>query len=172
MSLPLKNLAALLAILCFVSLLSLSPLTAQPPSRVDLIVVRKAARTMELHSGSRIVKTYQVALGGNPVGPKERRRDGRTPDGLYEIGGRNAASSYHRSLRISYPNSEDRKRASQLGVDPGGDIMIHGLPNGMGMVGKVHLLHDWTNGCVAVTNEEIEELWKLVPDHTKVKIEQ
>jgi murein L,D-transpeptidase YafK len=94
----------------------------------------------------------------------------RTPEGLYRIDGRNAHSQFHKSLHISYPNARDRERAQKLGVKPGGDIMIHGLPNGQGSVGKAHLQSDWTWGCIAVTDEEIEEIWRLVPDGTVIEI--
>jgi len=111
-----------------------------------------------------------VALGQGGLAPKQRAGDGRTPEGRYVIDSRNSASAYHRSLHISYPNPEDRKRAAKLGVSPGGDIMIHGLPNGKGFIGSAHRAYDWTLGCVAVTDAEIEEIWKLVPDGTPVEI--
>jgi murein L,D-transpeptidase YafK len=116
------------------------------------------------------VRVYDVALGEEPVGPKEREGDGRTPEGLYVIDGRNPQSRYHRSLRISYPGPEDAARAAKLGVSPGGDIMIHGLQNGLGWIGALHRTHDWTRGCIAVTNDEIEEIWDLVPDGTPIEI--
>jgi murein L,D-transpeptidase YafK len=118
----------------------------------------------------KVLKTYKVALGKHPVGPKTREGDMRTPEGLYRIDGRNAHSQFHKSLHISYPNARDRERAQKLGVKPGGDIMIHGLPNGQGSVGKAHLQSDWTWGCIAVTDEEIEEIWRLVPDGTVIEI--
>jgi murein L,D-transpeptidase YafK len=111
-----------------------------------------------------------VALGGDPVGPKTRLGDHKTPEGLYAIVGRNDKSEFHRSLRLSYPNEKDRSRARKQKVSPGGDIMIHGLPNGYGAVGAAHALHDWTDGCIAVTNQEIEEIWAAVPDGTPVQI--
>jgi murein L,D-transpeptidase YafK len=117
-----------------------------------------------------VVKTYRIALGAAPVGPKERQGDHKTPEGTYFISGRNANSQYHRSLRVSYPSAEDRARAAKRGVSPGGDIMIHGLPNGYGWVGRGHLSKDWTEGCIAVTDPEIEEIWSLVADGTPVEI--
>jgi murein L,D-transpeptidase YafK len=117
-----------------------------------------------------VIKAYSIALGRNPVGPKTRQGDGKTPEGIYSISGRNPASAFYRALRISYPNPADRAHAKKLGVAPGGDIMIHGLPNGQGHIGKAHRLTDWTEGCIAVTDAEIEEIWRLVPDGTKVKI--
>ena len=96
--------------------------------------------------------------------------DARTPEGRYVIDSRNAASAYHKALHISYPNSDDRKRAAKLGVAPGGAVMIHGLPNGKGWVGPTHRLYDWTLGCIAVTDQEIDEIWNLVPVGTPVEI--
>jgi len=117
-----------------------------------------------------VIKSYRIALGGTPVGRKEQQGDHKTPEGLYTIVGRNPSSQYHRALRVSYPNAEDRARAAKRGVPPGGDIMIHGLPNGYGWVGRGHLAKDWTDGCIAVTDQEIEEIWTLVADGTPVEI--
>ena len=139
-------------------------------STVDKVIINKAKRELLLMRGGKAIKSYAVALGRNPVGPKTRQGDGKTPEGPYSISGRNAASAFHRALRISYPNSADRARAKTLGAAPGGDIMIHGLPNGQGHIGKAHRLTDWTEGCIAVTNAEIEEIWGMVADGTKVEI--
>ncbi len=151
-----------------------SPHAAQSPSppltHVDRLVIFKQRRELQLLSQGRILKTYKVALGPNAVGPKEREGDGRTPEGIYSISGRNPRSAYHLSLRVSYPNAEDRARAAKLGVSPGGDIMIHGLPNGWGWVGHGHTSRGWTAGCIAVTNDEIEEIYRAVPDGTVVEI--
>jgi murein L,D-transpeptidase YafK len=117
-----------------------------------------------------VIRTYKVALGRGGLTPKEREGDGRTPEGHYIIDARNADSHYHRALHVSYPNAEDRQRAAKLGVAPGGAIMIHGLPNGEGMIGSAHRLYDWTLGCIAVTDPEIEEIWTLVPVGTPVEI--
>ncbi len=136
---------------------------------VNLIVVEKGKHTMTLLDHGRVVKSYHVALGPD-LAPKKKKGDGRTPEGRYIIDGRNAASHYHRALHISYPSAADRRNARRRGVDPGGDIMIHGLPNGTGKLGKLHLARDWTLGCIAVTDEEIEEIWKLVPNGTPIVI--
>ena len=125
---------------------------------------------MELMSGGRVLKTYKIALGSEPVGPKTWQGDHRTPEGTFVIDRRNAQSQFHRSLHISYPRPEDRERARHLGVSPGGDIFIHGLPNGYGLVGAAHRLRDWTDGCIAVTDQEIEEIWRMVDDGTTVEI--
>lgn len=140
-------------------------------SDADQIVVRKAKRELLLLREGKPLRRYKIALGRTPVGPKRRQGDGKTPEGDYTIVGRNNRSSYYRSLRISYPSAEDILRARRAGVSPGGDIMIHGLPNGLGKLGAAHRERDWTEGCIAVTNEEIEEIWRLVPDGTPIRIE-
>jgi murein L,D-transpeptidase YafK len=137
---------------------------------VERILIEKKARRLTLLHGQQRIACYSVSLGRHPVGKKAQEGDGRTPEGLYTIDRRKLRSSYHRALHISYPNHEDRVQARSRGVSPGGDIMIHGLPNGMGHFGKAHLARDWTDGCIAVTDEEIEEIWKLVEDGTKVEI--
>lgn len=139
-------------------------------SRPDHIMIHKNARTLELMHAGQIIKTYKIALGGNPVGPKIQQGDHKTPEGKYVIDSRNLRSQFHRSLHISYPNAEDRERARKLGVQPGGDIFIHGLPNGYGFIGSAHRARDWTDGCIAVTDQEIEEIWILVPNGTPVEI--
>ena len=136
----------------------------------DLVIVNKAKRELLLMHGGKVLKSYRVALGRNPVGPKTRQGDGKTPEGVYSISGRNAASAFHRALRVSYPNAADRAAARRHGLNPGGDIMLHGLPNGQGYIGQAHRLTDWTEGCIAVTNAEIEEIWRLVPDGARVEI--
>jgi len=111
-------------------------------------------------------------LGGNPNGPKERQGDNKTPEGTYVIDSRNKDSQYHLSLHISYPNERDKKRAKELGVSPGGNIMIHGIKNGFSWVGDFHSEADWTKGCIAVTDEEIEEIAKIAPNGTIVEVRQ
>lgn len=137
---------------------------------VDAILIEKAERRLTLLENGQAVRTYPVALGFTPVGAKSEKGDGRTPEGKYVIDSRNAKSGYHLSLHISYPNDRDRARAAQAGVNPGGDVMIHGLRNGLGWIGAAHRLSDWTFGCVAVTDAEIEEIWDLVPNGTPVEI--
>ncbi|NJD56263.1 MAG: tetratricopeptide repeat protein [Nitrospirae bacterium] len=137
---------------------------------VDKILIEKNERRLTLISKGKALKTYKIALGGDPDGPKERQGDNKTPEGTYVIDSRNRNSSYHLSLHISYPNEKDRKRARALGVSPGGDIMIHGIKNGFSWVGDLHTEVDWTKGCIAVTDEEIEEIDKLAPNGTIVEI--
>ncbi len=160
---------ALLVVLA--SVVALDARQSPPASALaDRIVIEKGARTLSLFSGVRKLKVYRIALGANAVGPKQQEGDGRTPEGTYVIDSRKRDSAFHRALHVSYPNPEDRLRAKRLGIAPGGAIMIHGLPNGMGAIGKAHVLRDWTQGCIAVTNEEIEEIWRLVPNGTRVVI--
>ena len=137
---------------------------------VSRVLIEKGERRLTLISKDKALKSYRIALGGNPNGPKERIGDNRTPEGTYVIDSRNRDSRYHLSLHISYPNEKDRRRAKELGVSPGGNIMIHGLKNGFAWVSDLHSEVDWTKGCVAVTNDEIEEIARLVPDGTVVEI--
>jgi len=117
-----------------------------------------------------VVKTYKIALGGDPIGPKTRQGDHKTPEGIYILDRRNAHSQFHKAIHVSYPNDRDRAAARAKGVSPGGDVFVHGLPNGFGYVGAAHRLKDWTDGCIAVTNEEIDEIWKSVADGTPIEI--
>jgi murein L,D-transpeptidase YafK len=137
---------------------------------VDKILIEKKARRLTLLRDNLAVRKYRIALGGHPEGPKTCRGDERTPEGNYVISGRNKNSRYHWALRISYPNKADRAAAGKLKCNPGGDIFIHGLPNGSGWIGKAHAVHDWTLGCIAVTDQEIEEIWRLAPNGTAVEI--
>ncbi len=111
-----------------------------------------------------------MTLGGNPVGAKTRQGDHKTPEGNYILDSRNLHSQYYRSIHISYPNTHDRAAARQSGVSPGGDVFIHGLPNGYGWVGPSHRLKDWTDGCIALTNAEMDEVWQAVPNGTPIEI--
>ena len=136
----------------------------------DKVLIKKKERRLTLLSMGEVIKTYKIALGGNPIGPKERQGDNKTPEGTYIIDSRNRDSDYHLSLHISYPNEKDKMRAKELGVSPGGDIMIHGIKNSLTWVGASHAEIDWTKGCIAVTDEEMEEIYKLVPNGTIVEI--
>ncbi len=136
----------------------------------DKVLVEKKERQLTLFSKGDVIKTYKIALGGNPVGPKVMQGDNKTPEGIYTIDSRNSNSEYHLSLHISYPNEKDKKRAKELGVSPGGDIMIHGIKNGLSWVGESHAKFDWTKGCIAVTDEEMQEIYRLVPNGTIIEI--
>jgi len=145
-----------------------TPLKAD--ARADRIVVHKGGRVLELMAGGVTLKRYAIALGREPVGAKQREGDGRTPEGGYRIDYRNPASGYHLALHISYPDAADRARARKAGVSPGGDIMIHGMRNGYGWIGPLHRLVDWTNGCIAVTDTEMDEIWRAVANGTEIEI--
>ncbi len=136
----------------------------------DKVLIEKKERRLTLLSKGEVIKSYKIALGGNPVGPKERQGDNKTPEGTYTIDSRNRNSGYHLSLHISYPNDKDKMRAKELGVSPGGDIMIHGIKNGLSWIGTLHAEIDWTKGCIAVTDQEMEEIYRLVPNGTIVEI--
>src|SRR5579864_6572574 len=161
-------------ILCWLGLIiAIAPLSSArstPEVKVDQIVIVKSRRTMTLMHHAQALKSYRIALGAVPVGAKEKHGDHKTPEGDYVISGKNPHSQFHLALRISYPNTVDRERARKLGVAPGGDIMIHGLMPQYASLGSRHRETDWTDGCVAVSNAEIEEIWKLVPVGTPVKI--
>jgi murein L,D-transpeptidase YafK len=140
------------------------------PVAADSLVLNKGRRELVVYYRGDAVRTYYVALGRSPIGDKQRIGDNRTPEGLFFIEGRNPNSRYHLSLRISYPDATHRARAARLGVEPGGDIMIHGLPDEQAAFGPAHRDYDWTNGCIAVTNKEIEELWRVIRDGTPIEI--
>ena len=137
---------------------------------IDRIVVEKSARRLSIFAGDKRLKSYRVALGGNPIGAKEQEGDMKTPEGSYWIDWRNPESDYHLSLHVSYPSDEDNASAAEHGVNAGFDIMIHGITNGGGWIGAFHRMHDWTAGCIALTNEEIEELYRITPDWTPIEI--
>lgn len=144
--------------------------TTETPLQADRVVVLKKERTLQLISHGKVIKAYKVALGGEPVGPKTEQGDHKTPEGIYVLDFRNAHSQFYKAIHISYPRDRDRLAARKKGVPPGGDVFVHGLPNGYGYVGAAHRLKDWTDGCIAVTNEEIDEIWKSVADGTPIEI--
>lgn len=147
-----------------------SQLFAQNIENVDQIKIIKSERKLVTYSKGKLLKTYKIALGKNPIGQKLKEGDGKTPEGIYEIIAKNPKSAYHLSLKISYPNSKQIEEAKKLSINLGGDIMIHGIRNGFGFFGKHHSLFDWTKGCIAVSNQEIEEIYNLVLIGTKVEI--
>ena len=144
--------------------------TVTAPLHADRVVVLKKDRTLQLMSHGKVIKTYRVALGGDPVGAKTRQGDHKTPEGLYVLDSRNVHSQFYKSIHISYPSARDRAAARQKGVSPGGDVFVHGLPKGYGWVGEAHRAKDWTDGCIAVTNQEIDEIWLAVADGTQIAI--
>jgi murein L,D-transpeptidase YafK len=138
--------------------------------RADRVEVEKGERLLHLLRGDDVIRSYKVSLGGAPAGHKQQQGDQKTPEGHYRIDGHNPNSRYFLSLHVSYPGPDDRAAAERRGVDPGGDIMIHGLPNGLGWLGRLFKLVDWTAGCIAVTDPEIAEIYRAVPDGTPIDI--
>jgi len=139
--------------------------------RADRIVVHKATRTLVLFWHGAPLKAYRIALGSAPVGPKEARGDQRTPEGVYHVSKRKKPSDFHAALEIDYPSEDDRRRARAARISPGGGLEIHGLRDGFDWLGSAHTIFDWTDGCIAVTNGEIDELVRAVPDGTPIEID-
>ncbi|WP_413520692.1 L,D-transpeptidase family protein [Psychrobacter glacincola] len=137
---------------------------------IDKVFVDKSARILQLLSDNKVIKTYHVALGGNPIGHKQKQGDQRTPSGAYILDYKNEKSKYYRSIHVSYPNAADKARAKKLGVNPGGDIMIHGQKNGFGQLASITQRLDWTEGCIAVTNDEMDEIMAAVKVGTAIEI--
>lgn len=145
---------------------------APAPVKVAEVRVMKGERLLQLlDKYGNVIRSYRIALGKNPIGHKEFEGDNRTPEGAYTIDARNPNSDFYLSLRVSYPSKKDRTEARKKGVKPGGDIFIHGLPNGKGwMWWKYNTKRDWTNGCIAMMDKDIKEMWELVGDHTPIII--
>lgn len=147
------------------------PPAAAAEQQADRIVVSKADKRMRLLREGKVLRTYRISMGANwNQGHKRQEGDERTPEGSYVIDWRNPRSFAHLSLHISYPDASDTDAARRENRDPGGNIMIHGLANGWGLLGPLHHLTDWTDGCIAVTNAEMEEIWSLVPTGTPIEI--
>lgn len=137
---------------------------------VNQLVVRKDERRLYLMSNDQVIRSYRISLGKTPEGHKLYEGDSRTPEGSYTIDFRNPNSDYYKSIRISYPNPKDRELAEAWGLKPGGNIMIHGLPNDVGDMAFAYQGLDWTDGCIAVTNEAMDEIWRLVELGTPISI--
>jgi len=138
--------------------------------KADRVLVLKAKRKLYLLHGGQVLRRYPIALGRRPSGPKTREGDGRTPEGVYQLDWRNPDSRFYRSMHISYPDGNDLRRAAARGVPPGGEIMIHGQPPGLDGADGRSIRRDWTEGCIAVTNAAIDEIWNLVDDGTIIEI--
>jgi murein L,D-transpeptidase YafK len=145
-------------------------IAALAPAKADRVVVFKAERKLLLLRGDRVLREFRVALGRNATGHKVEEGDSRTPEGYYVLDRRLRQSKFHRAIHISYPDGNDRRWAASEGVKPGGAIMIHGQPNGVSEDYVGHPGIDWTNGCIAVTNREIDEIWAMVDDGTEIRI--
>lgn len=162
-----RHLTTLLA--CAV-LLVVSGLPASATMKVDLVRVDKSDRRMQLLSKGEVVRSYWIALGASPVGHKQQEGDERTPEGRYMLDWRNPKSAAYKSIHVSYPNKADKAAAKAMGVDPGGMIMIHGQINGFGFWAFLTQWFNWTDGCIAVTDPEMEEIWALVENGTPIEI--
>jgi len=171
----LKILLIVLLVVCLAALavVAAAHLNFNPLPRdavADRILVEKSARRLTLFQNGRALKSYCVALGRAPIGAKEYEGDQRTPEGIYSIDFHKPDSDYHLALHISYPEQRDIDRAAVSDLSAGSDIMIHGLPNGRGWIGRFHRRNDWTAGCIAVADFEIEEIYRAVPDGTPVEL--
>ncbi len=163
----------MIKLLCACLLISLSlSIEAMDLPKVDLVVVKKSERKLVLFSAGEIVRDYDIALGDNPLGHKQFEGDERTPEGRYILDWRNKNSKYYRSIHISYPNKEDQQFAGAQGREPGGMIMIHGRPNERLDAASTWILDrfDWTDGCIAVKNEEMDEIWAAIDNGTPIEI--
>lgn len=138
--------------------------------KADKVVVIKSKRVLFLLKEGEIIKGYKIALGKDPVGHKTRLGDNKTPEGTYTLSSRKQSDKYHLTIFISYPSESDILNAKNIGVSPGGSIAIHGLPKGMASLNKLHRKMDWTSGCIALTNDEMEEIWHLVEDGVPIEI--
>lgn len=139
--------------------------------KIDRILIKKSERKLIALSGGKVTETMSVSLGKEPVGQKHVQGDNRTPEGVYRITEHKRDSRYYRALRLGYPTDKQAAKAKARGIDPGDDIMIHGLPNGLGALGRVHLWMDWTSGCIALTNAEVDWLYQSTHDGTVVEIQ-
>ncbi|MEX2489144.1 MAG: L,D-transpeptidase family protein [Pseudomonadales bacterium] len=137
----------------------------------DLVLVKKAERKMYLLADDKVVREYDIALGDNPQGHKQKEGDERTPEGIYTLDKKKADSAYYKAIRISYPAEQDRIAAQRAGVSPGGQIMIHGQKNGFGWLADKTQRYDWTDGCIAITDPEMDEVWSLVDVGTPIVIQ-
>ena len=166
--------AATLALMLLAGPLSADParanLAKDEQTKADLVVVYKSERILQLKRAGRVLKTFPIALGREPTGPKLQEGDGRTPEGVFTLDWRNPVSRFYRAIHISYPRAGKSEHATRWGVAPGGLIMIHGLPNGVPAARVGHPWNNWTNGCIAVTNREMDEIWSLVDDGTTIII--
>jgi murein L,D-transpeptidase YafK len=166
----------LISIILVISLMTLTAYYFYPENplplntKIDSLVVYKSKRVLQAYSNGQVIKIYKISLGKHPIGDKEFEGDKRTPEGLYFINDKNSNSGYYKNLGISYPNKNDIKQSKELGKSTGGDVKIHGLRNGLGLLGKLQRWIDWTAGCIALTDQEVEELYNAVAIGTPIDI--
>jgi len=159
----------ILAIL-FLSLIAITASAKTPTKKADFVYVDKSDRVIFFFKDKELIAKYKMSLGRSPVGHKEREGDKRTPEGTYALDYKNPNSQYYRSIHISYPNKQDRAAAKRIGVSPGGAIMIHGQPNGSKYHASILQQHDWTDGCIALTNEQMDAVWEMVDVPVRIRI--
>lgn len=170
-----SGIAALVAACCCLAGTAAADMAIAPSGgdafpMADHVVVRKAERRLELLRNGEVFRSFPIALGGAPEGHKEREGDQRTPEGTYRLDLRNPNSAFFLALRVSYPNADDIRRARARGLNPGNNIMIHGLPNELRYPSRHYLYEDWTDGCIAVSNSAMIDIWLSVPDDTPITI--
>jgi len=162
----------IIGIIIFIGILSffISQEKHETFPEIDFILIEKNKRQMSVYFKGNLLRTYNISLGFSPIGHKMQEGDGKTPEGIYFISHKIPNSQFHLALQISYPNKNDIRQAKEKRVSPGNNIMIHGLKNGLGWISKLHILKDWTLGCIAVTNKEIEEIYGATKVGTRIEI--
>lgn len=167
---PLRRAGPALALAAALAVAGSAAAAAEELAAADHVVVRKAERKLYLYRGGQVLGEYRIALGLNPVGHKQRENDFRTPEGHYLLAQRNTRSNYFLSIQVSYPNPADMRRARQHGWPAGGSIMIHGFPNSPSHSASYYETTDWTNGCIALSNSDMVEVWMRTPENTPIDI--
>ena len=165
-----KSMKGVLKIIAIVIVLLLCAGVAQSGQMADMVIVEKSESRLYLVRGGEAFASFHVAFGGNPKGHKQQQGDERTPEGKYVLGYKNANSAFYKSIHISYPNEKDREAARKRGVDPGGDIMIHGQKNGYGQFSVIVQFFNWTNGCIALRDKDMDVVWNAVKPGTPIEI--
>ena len=165
----LQTVASCMGLVLLLALSGLPPHAEEFPV-ADKVIIEKAARKLHLVRDGQAFRTFDIALGIRPQGDKIKEGDFKTPEGLYYLDSRNQNSDFFLAIHVSYPNEEDRRQARQLGVDPGGSIMIHGQPNVPTRSEAYYRTQDWTNGCIAVSNSDMIDIWLMTGDNTPIEI--
>jgi murein L,D-transpeptidase YafK len=165
-----SSLARGVLVACLASALIHTAAHASELRKADAVLVVKSEKRLYLLEDGDAFASYHATFGGAPKGHKQRQGDQRTPEGRYVLDSKNGGSKYHRSIHVSYPNTQDRRQASKTGADPGGNIMIHGQPNGWGWAGIVLQRFSWTDGCIALSNRDMDRVWRAVDAGTPIEI--
>jgi murein L,D-transpeptidase YafK len=165
-----KPMKVVVKIIAVVFVLLLYAGAAHSEQTADMVIVEKSESRLYLMRDGKAFASFHVVFGSNPKGHKQQKGDERTPEGKYVLGYKNAGSAFYKSIHISYPNAKDRKEARKHGVDPGGDIMIHGQKNGFEGLSFLIQRFNWTNGCIALSNTDMDSVWNAVPPGTPIEI--